>query len=282
MAGTSEVAGERIPTAWWRNGLAIAAVGTTVVAWYLFEIPPHLTFVALVLSFALATVAVRSTGETDINPVGGMGKVTQLAYGGLAPGSLGTNLMAAAVTGAGASQAADMMQDLKTGRLLGASPRRQFIAQLWGIGAGVLFCIPAYLLVTGAYPLGGEQLPAPAAFSWKAMAELLTQGLDALPPHAEAAVAAGAAFGALLSVLRRIPVLAPYLPSGLAIGIAFIVQAFYSLVIFLGSLALVIWQRSSPVSAKKLSFAVASGLVAGEGLFGIFKAAMTLLEVPTL
>ena len=282
VAGTSEVAGERIPTAWWRNGLAIAAVGTTIVAWYLFEIPPHLTVVALVLSFALATVAVRSTGETDINPVGGMGKVTQLVYGGLAPGSLGTNLMAAAVTGAGASQAADMMQDLKTGRLLGASPRRQFIAQLWGIGAGVLFCIPAYLLVTGAYPLGGAQLPAPAAFSWKAMAELLTQGLDALPPHAEVAVAAGAAFGALLSVLRRIPVLAPYLPSGLAIGIAFIVQAFYSLVIFLGSLALVIWQRSSPVSAKKLSFAVASGLVAGEGLFGIFKAAMTLLEVPTL
>ena len=279
---TGEVAGERIPTAWWRNGLAVAAIGTTIAAWYLFEIPPHLTVLALVLSFALAAVAVRSTGETDINPVGGMGKVTQLVYGGLAPGSLGTNLMAAAVTGAGASQAADMMQDLKTGRLVGASPRRQFIAQLWGIGAGVLFCIPAYLLVTSAYPLGGEQLPAPAAFAWKAMAELLTQGLDALPPHAETAVVAGAAFGALLSVLRRIPVVAPYLPSGLAIGIAFIVQAFYSLVIFLGSLALVIWQRSSPASAKKLSFAIASGLVAGEGLFGIFKAAMTLLGVPTL
>ena len=282
VTGTGEVAGERIPTAWWRNGLAVAAIGTTVAAWYLFEIPPHLTVLALVLSFALAAVAVRSTGETDINPVGGMGKVTQLVYGGLAPGSLGTNLMAAAVTGAGASQAADMMQDLKTGRLVGASPRRQFIAQLWGIGAGVLFCIPAYLLVTSAYPLGGEQLPAPAAFAWKAMAELLTQGLDALPPHAETAVVAGAAFGALLSVLRRIPVVAPYLPSGLAIGIAFIVQAFYSLVIFLGSLALVIWQRSSPASAKKLSFAIASGLVAGEGLFGIFKAAMTLLGVPTL
>ncbi len=282
VTGTGEVAGERIPTAWWRNGLAVAAIGTTVAAWYLFEIPPHLTVLALVLSFALAAVAVRSTGETDINPVGGMGKVTQLVYGGLAPGSLGTNLMAAAVTGAGASQAADMMQDLKTGRLVGASPRRQFIAQLWGIGAGVLFCIPAYLLVTSAYPLGGEQLPAPAAFAWKAMAELLTQGLDALPPHAETAVVAGAAFGALLSVLRRIPVVAPYLPSGLAIGIAFIVQAFYSLVIFLGSLALVIWQRSSPASAKKLSFAIASGLVAGEGLFGIFKAALTLLGVPTL
>ena len=282
VLGSSESGTERIPTTWWRNGLAVAALGTTVVAWYLFDIPPHLTVFALVLSFALAAVAVRSTGETDINPVGGMGKVTQLVYGGVAPGSIGTNLMAAAITGAGASQSADMMQDLKTGRLLGASPRRQFIAQLWGIGAGVIFCVPAYLLVTAAYPLGGEQLPAPAAFAWKAMAELLTQGLGALPPHAEVAVGAGAAFGVLLAVLRRVPALAPYLPSGLAFGIAFIVQAFYSLVIFFGSLVLVAWQRISPESAKRLSFAVASGLVAGEGLFGIFKAAMTLLGVPTL
>ena len=87
--------------------------------------------------------------------------------------------------------------------------------------------------------------------------------------------------GALLPLLRRVPVLAPYLPSGLAIGIAFIVQAFYSLVIFFGAIVLLVWQRVSPTSAKKLSFAVASGLVAGEGLFGIFKAAMTLLGVPT-
>ncbi len=282
ILGSSESSGEHIPTTWWRNGLALAAVGTVAVAWFLFEIPVHLTILALVLSFVLAAVAVRSTGETDINPVGGMGKVTQLVYGGVAPGSIGTNLMAAAITGAGASQAADMMQDLKTGRLLGASPRRQFIAQLWGIAAGVLFCIPAYLLVTSAYPLGEDQLPAPAAFAWKAMAELLTQGLDALPPHAGAAVVIGAVFGALLPVLRRIPALAPYLPSGLAIGIAFIVQAFYSLVIFFGALALVAWRRANPSGAKRLSFAVASGLVAGEGLFGIFKAAMTLLGIPHL
>ena len=247
---------------------------------------PENRFLAALLAayavvFALAAVAVRSTGETDINPVGGMGKVTQLAYGALAPGSIGTNLMAAAVTGAGASQAADMMQDLKTGKLLGASPRRQFVAQLWGIAAGVLFCIPAYLLVTSAYPLGGEQMPAPAAFAWKAMAELLTQGLGALPPKAGIAVGAGVAFGAALACLRKIRALAPYVPSGMAVGIAFIVQAYFSLVIFFGSLALVVWRARRPSSAQRLSFAVASGLIAGEGLFGIAKAAMTLLQVPT-
>ena len=46
--------------------------------------------------------------------------------------------------------------------------------------------------------------------------------------------------------------------------------AYYAVAMFLGSLVLVIWQRTSPASAKKLSFAVASGLVAGEGLMGVF------------
>ena len=90
-----------------------------------FDIPVWMTIIAIILSAVLSIVAVRSVGETDINPVGGMGKVTQLAYGGLAPGQMSTNLMAAAITGAGASQAGDMMQDLKTGHLLGASPRKR-------------------------------------------------------------------------------------------------------------------------------------------------------------
>lgn len=274
---------EAIPNAWWMGGLAVATTFTTWVAWSVFDIPPLLTLIAVGLSSVLATVAVRSTGETDINPVGGMGKVSQLVYGGLAPGQIPTNLMAAAITGAGASQAGDMMQDLKTGRLLGASPRKQFLAQLIGIAAGVFFCVPAYLLVTEAYPVGGEKLPAVAAVAWKAVAELLANGLDALPPQSGAAVAGGLLFGAALPIARKIaPKLAPWLPSGLAFGIAFIIPAFYSMIIFFGAMALVVWRKASPEGCKRLSFAVASGLVAGEGLFGIVKAAMTLLGVPTL
>ena len=44
-------------------------------------------------------MATRALGETDINPVGGMGKVTQLVFGVLAPGQMTTNLLAAAITG---------------------------------------------------------------------------------------------------------------------------------------------------------------------------------------
>ncbi|MDP6934662.1 MAG: OPT/YSL family transporter, partial [Myxococcota bacterium] len=232
------VAEEQIPPAWWMTGLAIASLLTVTVTFVVFDIPPYLSILAIALSSVLAVVAVRSTGETDINPVGGMGKVSQLAYGAIAPGMVTTNLLAAGITGSGASQAGDMMQDLKTGYLLGASPRQQFKAQLIGIVSGILCCVPAYLLVTSAYEIGGDQLPAPAAKAWAAVAELLSEGLGSLPPNAAWAVLIGIGVGGIFPVLRKYTKLGPWLPSGLAIGIAFIIPAFYSMVIALGALGL--------------------------------------------
>ena len=277
-------ASQSIPNFWWIGGLAVATVATTFSASYVFGIPWYLTLLAVAMSSVLAMIAVRSTGETDINPIGGMGKVTQLVYGAIAPGAMTTNLMAAGITGAGASQAGDMMQDLKTGYLLGASPRGQFKAQLIGIAAGVFFCVPIYSLFDAAYDIGGEELPAPAAHAWKAMAELLSKGTDALPPNAQAAVIAGLAFGAIMAVLKKHgpKSIRGYLPSGLAFGIAFIVPAYYSVAMFIGAMIFLAWKRSNPTGAEKLGFSIASGLIAGEGLMGIVVAVLTLLGIQPL
>lgn len=272
----------RIPNSWWIGGLAAGSVLTATIAYFVFDIPPWMTLIAIALSSVLAIVAVRSTGETDINPVGGMGKVTQLVYGGVAPGQMGTNLMAAAITGAGASQAADMMQDLKTGRMLGASPRNQFIAQLVGICAGVVLVVPVYYVFTAGYELGGEELPAPAALAWKAMAELLAKGFGALPPHAETAVLVAAICGAVLPLLRKIDRIKFWVPSGLAVGIAFIIPAFYSLVFFYGTIAWFIWKKKNPQNVERFNFALASGLVAGEGLMGIVNAVLTIFGIESI
>ena len=112
---------DQIPAMWWMGGLVAGAALAAFVSKSVFDIPVWMTLVAVAMSWVLAMIAVRSTGETDINPIGGMGKVTQLTFGALAPGSTTTNLMAAGITSAGASQAGDMMQDLKTGRMLGAA-----------------------------------------------------------------------------------------------------------------------------------------------------------------
>ena len=231
------------------------------------------------MSSILAAIAVRSTGETDINPIGGMGKVTQLVFGGLAPAQMTTNLMAAGITGAGASQAGDMMQDLKTGHMLGASARKQFIAQLWGIAGGIVVCVPIYLLFTKAHGIGSEQLPAPAAMAWKAMAELLSKGLSAMPTNALYGVIGGLIFGVVCAVLSRFKPDLKYLPSGLAFGIAMIIPAFYSVAMFLGTVIFVVWAKRNPEDSKELAFAVASGLIAGEGLMGVVSSIMTLLGI---
>jgi len=263
---------DTIPNTWWMGGLAGATVLTIVAVWWVFQIPPWMTVLAVALSSVLAAIAVRSTGETDINPIGGMGKVTQLVYGGLAPGQASTNLMTAAITSAGASQAGDMMQDLKTGHLLGASPRNQVVAQLFGVCVGVAVCVPVYLLFDSVYTLGeGDVFPAPAAHAWKAMAEVLTHGVESLPHNAGWAAVYAAGFGTVIPVMRKL-LGWDWLPSGLAIGIAFIVPAFYSVAMFLGAYGLFVWKRSQPVEANALGFAVASGLIAGEGLMGVVNA----------
>jgi len=272
-----------VPNTWWIGGLIVASIATVMSAWLVFGIPPHLTVIAVALSWVLATIAVRSTGETDINPLGGMGKVTQLVFGGLAPGAMSTNLMAAAISSAGASQAGDMMQDLKTGHLLGAAPRPQVIAQLIGVFFGVFFCVPIYLLFDEVYEIGGEELPAPAAHAWRAMAELLAEGFGALPPGAVGAVIAGLIFGSALPILRKlVPSVGKYLPSALAFGIAFIVPALYSVAMFIGALLFMLWKARSPDAANKLAFAVASGLIAGEGLMGVLVALLQLFGVQPL
>ncbi len=272
---------EPIPTTWWVGGLLLSSLLTVLASWILFGIHPVMTLLAVALSSVLAAIATRSTGETDINPIGGMGKVTQLVYGGIAPGDIQANLMTAAITSSGASQAGDMMQDLKTGWLLGASPRRQVVAQLVGVTAGIFICVPTYVVFDLAYDIGGDSarsLPAPAAHAWKGMALVLSKGLDALPEGALWAVIGGLLVGSILPILQRL--FQPrWLPSGLAIGIAFIVPAYYSLAMCAGMVVYQLWLRFDRPSAEALGFAVASGLIAGEGLMGLVNAVLEIAGI---
>jgi uncharacterized oligopeptide transporter (OPT) family protein len=277
-------AGEAIPRTWWTLGLVGCSVSTCVIAWAVFDIPVVMTALAIPLSAVLSAVATRATGETDINPTGPMGQVTQIVYGAIAPGAVPTNLMTGAITVGGSSQCADMMQDLKTGHLLGASPRKQLVAQLCGITAGVCAVVPTFMLFDRAYDIGNSQeLPAPSAVLWRAVAELMNQGWESLPQHAAQALIVALGLGALLATVRaRAPRAASYLPSGLAIGLAFLVPALYAICMFLGAMVLLAWQRARPEAVARYAFAVACGLIAGEGLMGVAKALMTMAGVPAL
>ncbi|KAL2869330.1 OPT family oligopeptide transporter [Aspergillus lucknowensis] len=170
-------------------------------------ISPILSSLATLLAVLLSVMGVRALGETDLNPVSGISKLTQLLFSLATPSShfsrrtaLITNLLAGAVSESGALQAGDLMQDLKTGHILGASPKAQFYGQIIGSLVGAVLSTAVYKMYVSVYEVPGPMFQTPTAYVWIFTARLVTgQGL---PPMAwEASVLAGTAFVAV-TVLR--------------------------------------------------------------------------------
>ena len=168
-----------IPMTWFVFGFTGTGILATLLLTWLFSIHWWMGALAVILTFFLAAVAARAGAEIGINPIGALGKVTQLPYGVLAPGNISANLMTAGVTAGAACSCSDTVGNLKVGHMVGANPRRQFIAQLFGVLAGALLAVPAYfILVPDATTLGGEKFPAPSALVWMGVAKVLSQGLE--------------------------------------------------------------------------------------------------------
>ena len=202
-----------------------------------------------------------------------MGKVTQLTFGVIDPGNATANLMAANVTGGAASQAGDLLHDMKAGLLVGASPRFLAFSQFFGVLAGSLVGSAAYLLLVPdpTNMLLTEEWAAPAVAQWKAVAELFMKGIDAMPAGAIDAMLWAGGFGVLVAILEKtLPKgVAKLLPSPTGVGIALVIPAFYGLSMFLGALAAMIAERVSKRWAKRFVIVIAAGFVAGESLTGI-------------
>src|SRR6476661_3461420 len=110
--------------------------------------------------------------------------------------------MAAGVTASAGSAAADLLTDLKSGYILGANPRKQFIAQFIGVFFGTLAIVPAWFaMVPNKAAL--EAFNPPATNMWKAVADLLTQGVHVLPHTAIWAIVIGAILGVALPVCAK-------------------------------------------------------------------------------
>ncbi|KAL9602226.1 MAG: hypothetical protein Q9219_001950 [cf. Caloplaca sp. 3 TL-2023] len=167
-------------------------------------VPFYAIFLSIILALLLSIMGVRAQGETDLNPVSGISKLTQLVFALVIPSSnpnsVTINLLAGAVSEAGALQAGDMMQDLKTGHLLGASPKAQFYGQMIGSAVGAVASAGVYTLYTSVYEIPGGMFQVPTGFVWIFTARLVTgKGL----PHMawQWALGAGCIF-ALLTAVR--------------------------------------------------------------------------------
>ena len=259
------------PTSWFFAGQVVSLVAIGYLAKRTFDMPYWLAALALVMSFVLALVACRVTGETDTTPVGAMGQITQLTVGAIHPGSATTTLMSANVVSSAAISSADLLTDLKSGYLLGAHPRKQFLAQFSGIFVGTLVTVLSFsVMVPRADVLGSDQFPAPAAQSWRAVALAMSRGIGDLHPLKKWSIGVGAVVGIVLALL---PVLFPkkqkHFPSAAGVGLAWTFHWYYSLLFFIGAVSGWFFTRRSPKKAEEYTFPVASGVIAGGSLMGV-------------
>lgn len=260
-----------VPPSWFVGGVTFATAGLAITGAVSFGIHPFFSVLAVALSFVLAIVACRATGETDTTPVGAMGKITQLTFGVIAPGNITANLMTASITAGAAGSAADLLTDLKSGYLLGANPRKQFLAQLSGTLVGTAVIVPAfYVFVPDASVLGTDRFPAPSAQVWKGVAELLAHGFHSLHYTARWGILVGVFVGIAIPLLElALPRYRRYLPSAMGVGLAMVIPAFNSISMFLGAVIAALYARARPKEAELFTVPVASGIIAGESILGV-------------
>ncbi|KAK2808524.1 hypothetical protein FQN49_008707 [Arthroderma sp. PD_2] len=290
-------------------------------------ISPFLSILATLLALVLSVMGVRALGETDLNPVSGISKLTQLIFAAATPAShhtrrsaIITNLLAGAVSESGALQAGDMMQDLKTGHLLGASPKAQFYGQAIGSVVGALISVGVYKLYVNVYPVPGPMFQVPTAYVWIFTARLVTgQGLPEM-----AWPAAGIAFLVFTAstILRivgtvtgpaggRAPQFAPWrawVPGGIAVAVGMYNVPSFTLARAIGGVIVLVWQHRTKLTqfARALRILrqeqepsraqdeeeedatsstiviLASGLILGEGVVSIVNLVLASLKVPHL
>lgn len=267
------------PSSWFAIGTVLSGLGVAWLAHSAFGIPFLYGLLAVGLTFLLSLVACRATGESDITPVGAMGKIMQLTFGTLIPQNASANLMTASITASSAGSSADLLNDLKSGYLLGANPRRQFIAQFLGIFAGTAATVIGFrVLVKTPDILGSSEFPAPAAVAWKAVADVFRTGIENMHPTHQKMIVAGLMIGAAMVLLELAAEKAGkkewkrFLPSATGVGLGLVLPFQYPLSMLIGAVAAAAWTKKWPKSADLYVVPISAGLIAGISIMGVLVA----------
>ncbi len=266
-------------------GVPIAGAYIVWIAHWFFGVSILMGIIAVPMVFVFTLIGVNSTALTSITPTGPLGKITQLVYGGLAPGNITTNIATAGISAEVAGQASNLIQNIKPGYMLGAKPRLQAIGHVIGAFSGAIFSVLVfYPVFLRSNPAGliTEEYPYPAATVWKAVAEILTEGLSKLPESALWATAIGAVLGIALEIIRmlakgRFPL------SPVGIGLGFVIPFTICFAMFFGSF--VFWVISKlypdPEQQPNRIFvqnqeSICAGIIAGAALIGVGVMALEL------
>ncbi len=298
-------AGKAVPRTQEELGMGATMLGVGLLTiplfglyWYATDsllVASVMALIMLVTGFLFSAVGgymAGLVGSTN-NPISGVTILTVLAaafslkFMGVDPGvGPAATIMVAAVIASAGAIAADNMQDLKAGYLLGSTPRRQQTMQVVGVTAAALVMAPVLQLLHDAYTIGSAELPAPQAGLMQAVSDFVFNG--GLPATM---VAIGAAIAVFLIGLdeflaaRGSSFRTPVMP--VAVGIYLPVGL--STPIFVGGL--LAWglarayrrpsRERHATEGLRAGVLFSSGLIAGEALVGILVAGILAYFVST-
>ncbi len=202
-------------------------------------------------------------GRTNWSPLSGMTLIAVTILVVIASG-LGDKaaIVSSIIVGAGAcvamAQATDLMLDMKTGYLVGASPRMQGYGQFLGTWLGPILVIVMVFILHKAYGLGSTRLPAPQGQALASMVKGILGGDVPVQKYI-----AGAGLGALLSA-SGIGGL------GILVGLGFYLPFNIVLTYSIGTLLRLVvdWKKGKRFS-EEVGIPIAAGLIVGEALVGV-------------
>ncbi len=258
----------------------IAILVLTLLVWLVPAIPVPLigAVIVVIFGFFFATVSSRMVGlvGSSNNPVSGMSIATLLIatlvlklMGNAGYKGMETAIAIGSIICIVTAIAGDTSQDLKTGYILGATPKKQQIGELIGVGASALAIGGTLYLLNSAWGFGGEELAAPQATLMKTVVEGIMQG------NLPWGLILIGVFIAIVVELIGIPVL-PF-----AIGVYLPVQL--NACIMVGGIIRLFFdkikneKRRNRVTNDGILFC--SGMIAGEGLVGILLAVFAVVGI---
>ncbi len=281
MKGGADVGSERTNQSISMKIVLIAIAILTILVWLVPAIPVSLLGAAIVVIFGFffATVSSRMVGlvGSSNNPVSGMAIATLLIATVILKitGDTGAHGMRAAIAIGSiicivAAIAGDTSQDLKTGFLLGATPKKQQVGEVLGVVAAALAIGGTLNLLDSAWGFGGDELAAPQATLMKMIIEGVMDG------NLPWGLVFLGVFIAIVVEIIGIPVL-PF-----AIGVYLPVQL--NACIMIGGLVrLAVDKMKKPEEDKNRitndGILFCSGMIAGEGLVGIVLALLAVFGV---
>lgn len=273
-------------------GVPVMGLASAFFAHTFFGVPFVMALIALPLIFVLTVICTNSMALTSWTPTGALSKITQFSMGAIDRSNPAANLIPAGMTSDIASNAANLLSDIKPGYMLGGKPRHQAVGHVIGILAGVLSCVPLYFLlflpknaegVRSTASIISEQFAMPAAVQWRGVAEIIAKGLQGLPTSALIAMGVAALVAIAIEVLRMV-FKGKFPLSSVSIGLGVVLPPESSICMWVGAMLFFVMGKlyKTPGTTGWRRWVdgcepICAGLISGAALMGIGNAIVNVL-----